>query len=175
MNDAAPVPVWSEAPRYAPSVPFPPYAYIPGSAAHPRTVDAPHLPFDVEREAASRPALAFAYGVDLYHAGYVWEAHEAWEALWHRAREASPLEADAVQCLILTSAAVVKYREGSAEGAMRLLRKAADRAERAVAGGAPFPEWIDGRALSAAIARATGSLEANPSAPAWPCLAKPSP
>ncbi|TGQ49534.1 DUF309 domain-containing protein, partial [Mesorhizobium sp. M1C.F.Ca.ET.210.01.1.1] len=27
----------------------------------------------------------FRWGIDLFNHGYYWEAHEAWEPLWHAA------------------------------------------------------------------------------------------
>jgi hypothetical protein len=44
--------------------------------AHP----APAERFDPDQWPLCR---AYLYGVDLFNHGYYWEAHEAWEALWH--------------------------------------------------------------------------------------------
>lgn len=64
-------PVWKAAPRFCPQLPLPPYRYLPGKNLHPR---AGHLP-DMGDQ-------AYLYGIDLYHAGFFFEAHEAWESLW---------------------------------------------------------------------------------------------
>ncbi|MGH1343929.1 MAG: DUF309 domain-containing protein [Nannocystales bacterium] len=57
----------------------------------------------------------FAGGVDLFHADYFWEAHEAWEHVWHVAEDGSPFES-LVRALIRTTAAHVKRRDGSERG-----------------------------------------------------------
>lgn len=66
-------------PRYAPHRAFPPHAFVPGQTAR-HTRD--------EREVAARAPEDwrededYLFGVDLYHAGFLWEAHEAWERPW---------------------------------------------------------------------------------------------
>ncbi len=79
-------------PRYSAEA-FPAYAYRPGMAnPHPVRdaaghayrgpgVAAPAFPprLDPLRWRESR---AYLFGVDLYNAGYWWEAHEEWEGLW---------------------------------------------------------------------------------------------
>jgi hypothetical protein len=54
-----------------------------------------------------RESRAYLFGIDLYHNGYFWEAHESWEGLWRSAEEDS-LEANFLQALILNSAAQLK-------------------------------------------------------------------
>ena len=49
----------------------------------------------------------FLYGVDLYNHGYLWEAHEAWEGLWHQAKR-DALQAEFLQGLIQCAAAALK-------------------------------------------------------------------
>ncbi|MET2831203.1 DUF309 domain-containing protein [Mesorhizobium shangrilense] len=34
---------------------------------------------------------AFRWGSDLFNHGYYWEAHEAWEPLWHAAKQSAQL------------------------------------------------------------------------------------
>ena len=48
----------------------------------------------------------YLYGVDLYNFAYWWEAHEAWEGLWHQAEDTYRLF---LQGLIQVSAAFIKY------------------------------------------------------------------
>lgn len=92
---------------------FPPYRYVPGLNPHPTRDKAGHsyrleLPaakvINAENWRESRPYL---YGIDLYHNGYLWEAHDAWESVWKLAEEDS-LEANFLQALILNSAAQLK-------------------------------------------------------------------
>ena len=54
----------------------------------------------------------YLYGVDLYNFAYWWEAHEAWEGLWHEAEDTYRLF---LQGLIQVSASLIKYH-------MRMLR-----------------------------------------------------
>ena len=60
-------------------------------------------------------ALSPAYlrGVELFNAGYYWEAHESWEALWHAHGRRGPT-AGVLQGLIKLAAAGVKIRERKA-------------------------------------------------------------
>ena len=91
----------SDAPRYLPDRPFPPYAYLPGQGAHPTQHPDGHS-YGVEHEAVHLPAERWSenddylFGVDLYNHGYFWEAHEAWEGLWqiggHDASQATFLQ-----------------------------------------------------------------------------------
>ena len=64
-----PEPIWPQAPRYGPPGPLPSQAFVPGRT--PRPSDAEPLPSE----------QAFLRGIDLYHAGYLWEAHEQWESV----------------------------------------------------------------------------------------------
>jgi hypothetical protein len=62
--------------------------------------------------------------VDLYHAGYLWEAHEVWEAPWQLARGLNAYDAAFWQGLIWNAAAQLKLRSGRIRGARRLSEKA---------------------------------------------------
>jgi len=64
------------------------------------------------------------YGIDLYNHGYYWEAHEAWEALWHAYGRDVP-EGRLLHGLIALAAAGVKAREGNRRGVVRHARRAA--------------------------------------------------
>jgi uncharacterized protein len=109
-------PVWSDAPRYGPRSPLPSHAFVPGET--PRPPDAPPLP----------PEEAFLRGIDLYHAGYLWEAHEQWESVW-RATE-DPARRDFLQGLVQIAASVLKARMGNARGAAKLARRAREHLAR---------------------------------------------
>ncbi len=111
-------------PRYAPERPFPSYAFLPGRDPHPTRSPEGHSygaegevePLDPERWGESSDYL---YGVDLYNHGYLWEAHEAWEGLWHPAK-GDPRLAGHLQGLIQCTAAALKVRMGQPKGLARL-------------------------------------------------------
>jgi hypothetical protein len=116
-------------PRYCPERALPPYSYVPGLAPHPTSDPRGHS-YDVhERKPAPlTPSsygdnVVYLYAIDLFNHGFYWEAHEAWEALWHVAGRSGP-EADFLKGLIKLAAAGVKLREGRAAG----VRQHADRA-----------------------------------------------
>jgi hypothetical protein len=102
-------------PDVAKSEVWPPYAFVPGGPwPHPaastggRTV----------REVAGddwEGSEGFLRGVALFNAGYYWEAHEAWEALWHAHGRRGPT-ADLLKALIKLAAAGVKVRERQPRG-----------------------------------------------------------
>jgi hypothetical protein len=110
--------------RLLPERPLPPYTYVPGRNPHPvrdpgghlhgRPPEAPPAP-DPARWRASAPYL---YGIDLYNRGYYWEAHEAWESLWHACGRNGPT-ADFLRALIRLAAAGFKVREGRPNGCLR--------------------------------------------------------
>lgn len=125
----------ARAERYCPEWPFPPYAYTPGRTPHPVRDPAGHgvrLPESAAlavEPAAWRASPAFRYGVDLFNAGYPWEAHEAWEDLWR----ACPAESDGAHllgALIKTAAAGVKAATGNPRGIARTTAKADARLAR---------------------------------------------
>ena len=138
-------------PRYAPAIPLPPYAYVPGhglphpvtdprghsytARAHAR--DGANLPATLTRlppdSASRRRVLAVAlaadpqwfYAFDLFNGGWYWESHEAWEGFWHALGRSTP-EARLVQGLIHLAAAAVKIREGKPSGVARHTQRARD-------------------------------------------------
>lgn len=134
-------------PRHAPSIPLPPYAYVPGH-------DLPHPVNDPRGHSSSghahggpRPAsvlaaiptdsasrsrvlaatlaadLQWLYALDLFNGGWYWEAHEAWEGFWNALGRTTP-EARFVQGLIHLAAAAVKIREGKLNGVARHTQRA---------------------------------------------------
>ena len=110
---------------------LPPYSYVPGRFPHPVIDPAGHsygqqpqsvAPLDPARWQQSRE---FCHALRLFDAGYYWEAHEAWEALWIAAGRTGPV-ATALKGLIKLAAAGVKAREGNAAGVGRHARRAAE-------------------------------------------------
>ena len=120
--------------RYAPRRSFPRYAYLPGRDPHPNR-DARGHSFGVEEPpAVHAPAERwkedeeYLYGVDLYNHGYLWEAHEAWERLWHLAKHDAN-KSEFLQGLIQCSAASLKIAMEQPNGLARLAENGTARLE----------------------------------------------
>ncbi len=117
--------------RYTPQRPFPRYAYVPSRQPHPVTDPQGHS-FGISSEPAapldpSQPhdSEEFLFAIDLFNAGYYWEAHESWERLWLAAGRAGPVAA-LLKGLIKLAAAGVKAREGNLAGVRRHTIRAAE-------------------------------------------------
>jgi hypothetical protein len=65
----------------------------------------------------------FLFGVDLFNAGYFWEAHTFWERLW-ALEETAPEIRRFLHAIIQTAAACLKVRQGQTAGARTLLARA---------------------------------------------------
>ena len=114
--------------------PLPPYTHIPGVTPHPLRDPAGHSyqAAPTENDIQPVPPLTWAsllahdeyhWAKTLFNAGYYWEAHEAWESLWHAAGRTGPL-ADYLKGLIKLAAAGVKLREHNLAGVERHARRA---------------------------------------------------
>jgi uncharacterized protein len=121
----------STPPRYLPEEALPPYAYVPGRFPHPfsdpqghsyQLSSPPVPPPDPWCWAQCQPYLR---ALDLFHHGYYWEAHEAWEALWHACGRRGDL-ADFFKGLIQLAVAGVKLRQGRPEGVRSHAERAAE-------------------------------------------------
>lgn len=125
--------LWQDAPRYGSAAPFPHTRFIPGLHPHPRRDPRGSL-YGVAAYAPGRPAEewrqdhSYLRGVDLYHAGYLWESHEAWEACFDAAHDF--VQRDGLQALIQLAAALLQEHRGFVHGAARLARSSARRWER---------------------------------------------
>jgi len=109
--------------------PFPPYRHLPGTTPHPERSPQGHM-YRVREPAAHRLTQDgwaenedFLFGVDLFNAGYFWEAHTFWERLW-ALEETSPEIRRFLQAIIQTAAACLKIRQGQVAGARKLLDRA---------------------------------------------------
>jgi predicted metal-dependent hydrolase len=101
----------------------------------------------------------FRFGCDLFHHGFYWEAHEQWEALWHRLPRGAP-ERLFVQGLIQAAAALLKRRMGREDAVARLVNLAAAKIRAAArARREPF-----GVANAGAFVRALEAWEAGAAA-----------
>ncbi len=93
----------------------------------------------------------FITGIDLFHQGSFYQAHEDWESLWMRldAHDAHQrIERHAAQGLIQLSGAHLHRLKGRHAPAVKLFRAAANHLARAV-----NLEWLDAPALLAASTR----------------------
>ena len=101
---------------------FPPYTYVPGGRwPHPTASPEGHsrhvrqIPAAAIADGNWSASPAYLRGLALFNAGYYWEAHEAWESLWH-AHGRRGAVAMVIQALIKLAAAGVKVREGRPGG-----------------------------------------------------------
>lgn len=123
--------------RHLPNEPLPAYTYVPGRAPHPLTdprghsygrTPSPCGPLDPARWRECRDYLR---GLDLFNAGYYWEAHEAWEGVWLAVGRVGPV-ADFLKGLIKLAAAGVKAYEGRPVGVRRHALRARELLQSAV-------------------------------------------
>jgi hypothetical protein len=148
-------------PRYLPDRPLPPYTYLPHADPRRRHPHPARDPGGHVRDgtpgpeiagppdpAAWRDTPAFLWGVDLFNAGYYWEAHEAWEELWRAAEgdEAAAL----LHGLIKLAAAGVKAGVGNPRGTARHATAAAELFAPLAAQGHASLFGLDPRALKRA-------------------------
>jgi len=135
----------ASAPRFVPDQPLPPYTYVTGLFPHPTRDPAGHSfglvpPVPARLDAESwRGSCEYLRGCDLFNYGYYWEAHEAWESLWHACGRRGTA-ADFVKGLIKLAAAGVKAREGRPAGVARHAARAAElfAAVEAACGNQPY-------------------------------------
>lgn len=110
--------------RLCPHITLPPTAYVPGQNTHPKnSFDGLWSKLDQFGADNWQEATPYLLGFDLYHAGYYWEAHEAWEEVWHLCKKKSPF-GPLVQSLIFLTASRLKLRMGQEEQASRMAGRA---------------------------------------------------
>jgi len=132
--------------RYVPQYAFPSFSYVPGlfPPAHaaagngfgPAALPAydPQTPWE--------QSDVFWFGIDLFNHGFYWEAHEAWESLWHvLGRRGS--DADFLKALIKLAAAGVKAREGRPGGVVSHALRAKALFVMLAASPAPMAERLE--------------------------------
>jgi hypothetical protein len=124
MNEPAP-------PRLVPDLILPSYSYVPGRFPHPISDPKGHsfgfkLPLcDPPDPKRWRECRTYLVGIDLFNNGYYWEAHEAWESLWHTCGRKGTT-AEFLKGLIQLAAAGVKVRQGEPRGVESHARRAAE-------------------------------------------------
>jgi len=159
--------------RLLPDRAFPPYSFIGRGHGfpHPRNEPGGHArdlpepeaePLDLE---APHQCVEHLWGIDLFHHGYYWEAHEAWESVWFACGRRGDA-AELLRGLILLAAAGVKARQGRPSGVRRLALGARRRFEtllatRRRAGGLDLEHLAR---FASRIAENADSLEAFPNA-----------
>jgi hypothetical protein len=115
---------------------LPAYRYVPGWWPHPTADPRGHSYGHPEPDLAPRPPADWArndeylFGVDLFNRRYYWEAHEAWERVWHTCDKART-QGLFLQGLIQLSAALLKWHLGSEAGTRKLERLAFEKLARA--------------------------------------------
>ena len=121
--------------RYLPEREFPPYAFLPGKNPHPTRDPRGHSYSEVEGTAGQhlppeewRENANYLFGCDLYNAGYLWEAHEAWEDIWHPSKH-DEIQATFLQGLIQCAAASLKIPMNQPDGLAKLSEQATRRLE----------------------------------------------
>lgn len=133
---------------------LPPYAFVPGGPwPHPTASSAGHSfghargSVEPIRDDEWTCSPAYLRGLSLFNAGYYWEAHEAWEALWH-AHGRRGATAEVLKGLIKLAAAGVKVREGQPHGVRTHAHRAAALFDSARQAGGPYQLGLDLAVLS---------------------------
>ena len=147
--------------RYTPGIELPPYSYVPGhELPHPVNDPAGHLYASSKEPVILEPANSldflasdprWLYALDLFNAGFYWEAHEAWEVFWHALGRTSP-EARFTQGLIHIAAAAVKIREGKPSGVVSHTQRARELLGDLKAGSFSGTLGLDPQSISAVVA-----------------------
>ena len=115
--------------RYT-SYALPETTYIPGKTERPLKEpleDEGVSPVDLSACAPHENTL-FLFAVDLFNHHYFWEAHEAWELIWHC--EKTPALRNLLQGLIQLSGAYLKIVQGKEKGTRILWEKCHARLSR---------------------------------------------
>jgi predicted metal-dependent hydrolase len=159
-------------PRLLPGRPLPPYTFVPGRTPHPVSDPAGHMhghaPEPAERLDPDRwqDNVAYLFGIDLFNAGFYWEAHESWERLWHLAGRRGPV-ADFVKGLIQLAVAGVKVLEGLPDGVVAHARRAAELFGTTAPGRTHFAGMSLQRLMEAAMAAQKTTSHARPAGPVF--------
>ena len=121
---------------------FPGYRFTPGRDPHPTASPHGHsyrAPGTPEERVDCPPperwgsCEEYLYGCDLYNHGYWWEAHEAWEALWHVPEKGS-VQKRFLQGIIQVAACHLKLLLGRRDGVVRLRASSQEHLRAAIQG-----------------------------------------
>ncbi len=149
---------------------------MPGRTARPAIAVRPH---DALQSSPPSPGAAgwvddaeYLWGVDLYNAGFFWEAHEVWEALW-RDSARDPRQREFLQGLIQCAAACLKSTAGHPEACRRLAGRALARLQELAADGATPYMGLDVAAFITAFRDFAAAHPAEVEQRPWLALAWP--
>lgn len=111
--------------RWRPARALPEQAYVPGSVAR----VACELPLVRARVAPERwrEDDEWLFGVDLWNARFLWEAHEAWEGPWRAARGVDEHQAAFLRGMIQCAASALHVPMRRPEGLARLCERGTQR------------------------------------------------
>lgn len=159
--------------RYAPEHRFAARAFVPGYTPDPRRQPTPpqgpaYVVEFLDPQDFGR-CDRYLFGIDLWNHGFYWEAHEAWEGLWHAAGRTGAV-GSLLKGLIRLAAAGVKVRQGNpdsvgshGEGARLHLQRARE------SGGQPVFCGLDLAAISALAQRISNKRADWRGHPELPC------
>jgi len=123
-----PQPLIADPPRYTDRA-LPPYRFVPGGPwPHPVNDPAGHMHGQQPGGETVLPPERWAeqagylFGIDLFNHAFWWEAHEAWEDLWHRTDD--PTQTACLHGLIQLAAAMLKWHLRNRRGVRVLLQRA---------------------------------------------------
>jgi hypothetical protein len=150
---------------------MPPYAFVPGgpwphptASPHGHGAGIPREPAPPIEPGAWERSPAYLRGIALFNAGYYWEAHESWEALWLAHGRRGPT-ADVLRALIKLAAAGVKVRVRQPHGVRVHARRASGLFAAAQAAAGRRQLGLD---LDEAAAVASRIADAPPTDPGQP-------
>jgi len=150
-----------------PELELPPYRYVPGRHPHPlkdttgHMADCPPTP-TWGPDQPWEEDLGYVRGCDLFDHRYLWEAHEAWEGVWHQV----PVDSSyryLLQGLIQAAAGVLKRHVQHTAGAARLHARSREKLLRVLEAEGPRFKGMD---LPELVTR----LDAVHSGGCWPIL-----
>ena len=128
---------------------FPSYAFVPGEAPHPTRdprghsySEGPESPVPSVEPENWKSSADYLFGVDLYNAGFLWEAHEAWEGLWHVSKH-DKVQAQFIQGLIQCTAGCLKIRMDQKRGMQKLFSAGIGRLQSVVKDFGPYYMGLD--------------------------------
>jgi hypothetical protein len=136
--------------RYAPDLPLPAAAFVPGRAGSVRPergafeIQCDPLPPERWRESE-----AWLRGVDLWNHGFLWEAHECWEQLWRAPFDA--VQEQFLRGMIQCAAAGLKLAIGQPANALQLARSGTEKVRFAGSSASPRYMGLEVQSFAAAF------------------------
>ncbi len=155
-------PLCPDAPRLVPEARLPRSRFVPELHPHPRRSPDGSL-FGLPEHVPGLPPdrwcqdRSYRLGIDLYHQGYLWESHEAFEACFFAATD--PNHRKLLQALIQLAAAELQLHRGIGRGVRLLTRRVVQHLD-AVSAARPADARLGGLD-PAALSRAVQARFAN--------------